>query len=36
VEDNARLRKALRAGLQATGSVLVIHDCASGEAALEF
>jgi DNA-binding NarL/FixJ family response regulator len=36
VEDNARLRKALRAGLESSGSVQVVHDCASGEAALEY
>lgn len=36
VEDNARLRKALRAGLELTGAVQVVYDCASGEAALEY
>jgi len=36
VEDNARLRKALRAGLESTGTVQVVHDCASGEEALEY
>lgn len=36
VEDNARLRKALAAGLQATGAVQVIFDCASGEAVLDY
>ena len=36
VEDNARLRKALRAGLEATGVVRVVHDCASGEEALDY
>ncbi|HOG47457.1 MAG TPA: response regulator transcription factor [Anaerolineae bacterium] len=35
VEDNERLRPALRAGLEATGAVRVVHDCASGEEALE-
>lgn len=35
VEDNEKLRPALRAGLEATGQVQVIADCASGEAALE-
>ena len=35
VEDNDRLRAALKAGLQATGAVRVIADCASGEAALD-
>jgi DNA-binding NarL/FixJ family response regulator len=34
VEDNERLRAALRAGLSATGRVRVIGDCASGEEAL--
>jgi DNA-binding NarL/FixJ family response regulator len=36
VEDNAKLRSALRSGLEATGEVRTIHDCDSGEAALEF
>ena len=36
VEDNARLRKALRAGLETTGAVQVVHDCASGEEALDY
>jgi len=35
VEDNDRLRPALRTGLEATGVVRVVHDCASGEEALE-
>ena len=35
VEDNARLRMALRAGLEGTGAVRVVGDCASGEEALE-
>jgi DNA-binding NarL/FixJ family response regulator len=35
VEDNARLREAMRTGLEATGEVQVVHDCDSGEAALE-
>ncbi len=35
VEDNEKLRPALKAGLEATGQVQVIADCASGEAALE-
>ena len=34
VEDNDRLRPALVAGLNATGAVRVVADCASGEAAL--
>jgi DNA-binding NarL/FixJ family response regulator len=36
VEDNEKLRQALAAGLEATGQVRVVHDCASGEAALAF
>lgn len=35
VEDQARLRAALKTGLEATGAVQVIADCASGEEALE-
>ncbi len=35
VEDNARLREAMKTGLEATGEVRVAHDCDSGEAALE-
>ena len=34
VEDNEKLRKALTAGLEATGEVKVIYDCDSGEEAL--
>jgi DNA-binding NarL/FixJ family response regulator len=34
VEDNARLRQALKAGLEATGQVQVSGGCESGEAAL--
>jgi DNA-binding NarL/FixJ family response regulator len=34
VEDNEKLRSALKAGLEASGAVRVAHDCASGEAAL--
>jgi DNA-binding NarL/FixJ family response regulator len=34
VEDNERLRQALKTGLQATGEVMVSYDCTSGEAAL--
>jgi DNA-binding NarL/FixJ family response regulator len=34
VEDNARLRQALKAGLETTGKVQVVHACASGEEAL--
>jgi DNA-binding NarL/FixJ family response regulator len=36
VEDNARLRPALQAGLTATGAVRVLHACETGEAALAF
>ena len=36
VEDNVRLRPALRAGLDATGAVQVVHDCNTGEAALAY
>jgi DNA-binding NarL/FixJ family response regulator len=36
VEDNSRLRSALKTGLQATGEVQVLYDCDSGEAALEY
>ena len=36
VEDNTRLQKALRAGLESTGVVRVIYDCASGEEALDY
>ncbi len=36
VEDNDRLRVALRAGLNRTGQLAVVYACASGEAALEF
>lgn len=35
VEDNARLRVALVKGLIATGTITVVHDCDTGEAALE-
>jgi DNA-binding NarL/FixJ family response regulator len=34
VEDDARLRQALKAGLEATGAVRVAHGCESGEEAL--
>ncbi|MEO7908049.1 MAG: response regulator, partial [Roseiflexaceae bacterium] len=34
VEDNERLRPALAAGLAATGALLVVGDCGSGEEAL--
>lgn len=36
VEDNVKLRPALRAGLMATAKVQVLFDCDSGEAALSF
>jgi DNA-binding NarL/FixJ family response regulator len=36
VEDNHRLRPALCEGLESTGKVIVVHDCDSGEAALEY
>jgi DNA-binding NarL/FixJ family response regulator len=34
VEDNEKLRAALKSGLEATGAVHVVHDCAHGEDAL--
>jgi DNA-binding NarL/FixJ family response regulator len=36
VEDNQRLRAAMKKGLEATGQVTVAGDCGSGEEALEF
>jgi DNA-binding NarL/FixJ family response regulator len=36
VEDNNKLRPALRSGLESTGRVDVVHDCDSGEGALAF
>ena len=36
VEDNFRLRQAMKAGLEATGMVRVIQDCERGEEALEY
>ena len=36
VEDNERLRLALKSGLEATGAARVVFDCASGEATLEY
>ena len=36
VEDNERLRQALRAGLDETGAVRVAHACDSGEEAVEY
>jgi len=35
VEDNPKLRSALKSGLEATGDVQVVHDCESGEEALK-
>ncbi|HKJ27052.1 MAG TPA: response regulator transcription factor [Anaerolineales bacterium] len=36
VEDNEKLRPALKAGLEDTGRVQVLHTCPSGEEALEY
>ncbi|MBK8900625.1 MAG: response regulator transcription factor [Anaerolineaceae bacterium] len=36
VEDNEKLRPALKAGLADLGSVQVVYDCPTGEEALEF
>jgi two-component system, NarL family, invasion response regulator UvrY len=36
IEDNFKLRKALKQGLEETGKVSVVFDCDSGEAAIEF
>ncbi len=36
VEDNPKLRSGLKSGLEETGEVRVIHDCASGEEALAY
>ncbi|MBV7327870.1 response regulator transcription factor [Chloroflexi bacterium TSY] len=36
VEDNHKLRAALKSGLEATNKVSICHDCDSGEAALEY
>jgi DNA-binding NarL/FixJ family response regulator len=36
VEDNPSLRPALKAGLEATGEVRVVHDCEGGEDALAY
>ena len=35
VEDNEKLRPALKAGLEDLGTVAVVHDCPTGEEALE-
>ena len=36
VEDNSRLRMALKSGLEDTGGIKVVHTCSSGEEALAF
>lgn len=36
VEDNEKLRAALKTGLQATGDIRLVHGCDTGEAALAF
>lgn len=36
VEDNERLREAMKSGLEAAGDVQVVFDCGSGEAALDY
>ena len=36
VEDNPKLRQALKIGLGATGVVKIVHDCGCGEEALTF
>lgn len=36
VEDNEKLRPALKMGLESTRTVHVLHDCGSGEEALDF
>ncbi|MEW5867767.1 MAG: response regulator transcription factor [Chloroflexota bacterium] len=36
VEDNDKLRSALKVGLEATRQIQVVYDCDSGEAALEY
>jgi DNA-binding NarL/FixJ family response regulator len=36
VEDNDKLRQGLKVGLEASGKVRVVYDCASGEEALSF
>lgn len=36
IEDNAKLRKALKQGLEETGKISVVYDCDSGDAALQF
>ena len=36
IEDNLKLRKALKQGLEDTKKVSVLFDCDNGEAAIEF
>lgn len=36
VEDNLKLRPALKAGLESTKEVQIVYDCGTGEAALEY
>jgi len=36
VEDNEKLRPALKSGLEETGGVQVVYDCGTGEVALEY
>jgi DNA-binding NarL/FixJ family response regulator len=36
IEDNTALRQALKSGLEGTGALQVVFDCAAGEAALEY
>lgn len=36
VEDNQKLRLALKSGLESTGKVSVVHTCNAGEEAIEF
>jgi DNA-binding NarL/FixJ family response regulator len=36
VEDNEKLRRAMIVGLEATGAVRVLYDCASGEHAIDY
>lgn len=36
VEDNSKLRKALKQGLEETGKVSVVYDCDNGDSALQY
>jgi len=36
VEDNLKLRRALKTGLEITGAVQIVHACGSGEDALAY